>query len=55
MALCEFISVLFTRIFRRKFKGCSHKRHKAHEDMEIQFHSILNLVLGRPNGRLSEP
>jgi hypothetical protein len=28
---------------------------KAHEKMEIQFHSILNSVLDRLNGRLSGP
>jgi len=55
MALCEFMSVLFIGIFRRKFAGCSHKRHKAHEEMDIQFHSLLNSVLDRPNGRLSGP
>jgi len=55
MALCEFMSVLFIGIFRRKFAGCFHKRHKAHEEMEIRFHSILNSVLDRPNGGLSGP
>lgn len=55
MALCEFMYVLFIGIFRRKFAGCSLKRHKAHEEMKIQFHSILNSVLDRPNGRLSGP
>jgi hypothetical protein len=28
---------------------------KAHKEMEIQFHSFLNSVLDRPNGRLSGP
>jgi hypothetical protein len=28
---------------------------KAHEEMEVQFHSILNSVLDRPNWRLSGP
>jgi len=29
IALYEFMSVLFIGIFRRKFAGCLHKRHKG--------------------------